>query len=269
VGNVLILVPGHGQTVDGPRNLLAALAELSRSGIACCVDPVPAKGGDRAEAEAIVAVARATIAALFPTAHGPLPIQATAVGWSHGGAKALRAASQDPLLFPQYLGLCPTGLVERRPADLVCSFFLQALRSLGRSLLRGDRDCIATTLRLGANLLIGLVRDLARSRSLRRLVADVRWACRRVSGPTFGYPGEVAIVWGEGDSVVPWRDAFPEADCAQQIGLALPGFSQDNFPLALRVAVLVLPGDHVSPEMDAPSFVRAGLASLGQLLEPQ
>ena len=267
-GNVVILIPGHGQTVDGPYNLLAAAAHLSRSGIACCIDPVPARGGDRTEAEAIVAIARERIACMFPTLQGPLPIQATVVGWSHGGGEALLAASRDPDLFPQYLGLCPAGLVERRPPEMVCSFFLEALRVLGRSLARGNGRCVLITLRLGADLMAGLVRDLARTRSLRRLIADVRWACRRVPGPTFGYTGEVVLLWGEKDSVVRWRDTFPGCDCCQEIEPSLPTFTRDNFPLANRVEVRVLPGDHVSPEADS-SFLSAGLGLLGQLLEPQ
>jgi pimeloyl-ACP methyl ester carboxylesterase len=267
-GHVLVLVPGHGQTVGGPQNLLAAAAHLSRSGIACCIDPVPARGGDRAEAEAIAAIARAQIDCLFPPAPGRPPVQATAVGWSHGGGEALRAANRDPDLFAQYLGLCPAGLVERRPAELVCTFVLEALRVLGRSLARGDGHCIAVTLRLSADLVRGLVRDLVRSRSLRRVVADVRWACRRVPGPTFGYTGEVVLLWGEGDGVVRWRDAFPECDCCPEIEAALPSFTRDNFPLASRVEVVVLPGDHLLPEVDPSSVLRAGLGLLGQLREP-
>jgi len=269
-GNIVILVPGHGQTVDGPRNLLAAAAELSRSGIACCIDPVPARGGDRVEARAIVAIARETIACLLPgDMQRPVPIQTTVVGWSHGGGEALRAASQDPELFPQYLGLCPVGLVERRPAELVCSFIQEALRVAGRNLLQGNVRCILTLLRLGANLLKGLLWDLQRSRSLRRLIADVRWACRRVPGPTFGYTGEVVLLWAEGDSVVRWRDAFQVCDCCQEIERSLPDFTRDNFPLAGRVEVRVLPGDHLSPEVTSASFLTVGLALLGQLRQPQ
>ena len=268
-GNVLILVPGHGQTVDGPRNLLAAAAQLSRSGVACCVDPVPARGGDRTEAEAIATIARAAIDYLFPRPQGLVPIQATAIGWSHGGGEALRAAGRHPDLFPQYLGLCPTGLVERHPVELVCSFFLEALRILSTSFVRGNWRCVAITLRLGANALVGLVKDLARSRSLKRVVADVRWAGRKVPGPAFGYTGEVVILCAESDRVVRWRDAFPGCDCSQGVESSLPAYGQDNFPLAGRVEVLVLPGDHVSPEVDPTSFLRAGLRPLGQLSEPQ
>ncbi len=268
-GNVVFLVPGHGQSVDGPRNLLAAAAQLSRSGLACCVDPVPTSGGDRTEAEAIVAIARSVIDDLFPAPRGPLPIQATVVGWSHGGGEALQAANRDPVLFPQYLGICPTGLVERRAGELVCSFFLEALRILSRAFARREWRCLGITLRLGANALAGLVKDLVRSRSLKRLTADVRWACRRVPGPAFGYTGEVVLLCAARDSVVRWRDAFPECDASQAVEPWLPAFTGENFPLASRVEVRVLPGDHVSPEVDAGSFLRTGLGLLGQLADPQ
>jgi len=258
-GSPVVVVPGHGQTIGGPRKLVATAALLSKSKIAWCIDPVPSRGGDRTEAVAIARVTRQRLQALG------LPPRATLVGWSHGGAEALRAAAHDPELFSQYLGLCPTGLVDRRPLELLASFFLEVLRILWRCLRRGAWSRAADTLRMGLNLFVGLLRDLWRGRSLRRLVEDVAWAACKVTGPEFDYSGEVVLLCGAQDTVVRWRDALPGCACPADVEGALPAFRRDCFPRARRVEVRVVEGDHVAPETDAPAFLRLGLGLLGQL----
>jgi pimeloyl-ACP methyl ester carboxylesterase len=267
-GPVVVVVPGHGQTVDGPRKLVAAAALLSRSKIAWCIDPVPCRGGDCTEAQAIAAAARQKLRATFPELQDRgLPVEAILIGWSHGGSEALRAAAADPALFPYYLGLCPTGFVERQPLAFVLSFALEALRVTGRCLRGRKGKYLLDMLRLGKDLSIGLVHDLWRARSLARLVADVVWAGRRVPGPAFPYPGEVLVIWGRHDSLIRWQDVFPT--CADPDGLpsAMPSFRQQNLPCARRVEMAVIDGDHVAPEADAIEFVRLGLSWLGQLDE--
>ncbi|MEJ2209240.1 MAG: hypothetical protein P8129_09415 [Anaerolineae bacterium] len=255
----VVIVPGHGQTISGPRKLVATAALLSTSKIAWCIDPVPSRGGDRTEAVAIARATRQRLQALG------LPPRATLVGWSHGGAEALRAAAHDPELFPQYLGLCPTGLVDRRPLEMLASFFLEVLRILWRCLRRGAWSRAADTLRMGLNLFVGLGRDLWRGRSLRRLVEDVAWAACKVPGPEFEYSGEVVLLCGAQDTVVRWRDALPGCACPADVEGALPAFQRDCFPRARRLELRVVEGDHVAPETDAPAFLRLGLGLLGQL----
>lgn len=257
----VVVVPGHGQTIAGPRKLVASAALLSKSKIAWCIDPVPSRGGDRTEAVAIARVTRQRL-----EARG-LPPQATLVGWSHGGAEALRAAAHDSGLFPQYLGLCPTGLVDRHPLELLASFFLEVLRILARCLRRRAWARAADTLRMGLNLFVGLVRDLWRGRSLPRLVEDVAWAACKVPGQEFGYTGDVVLLCGAQDTVVRWRDALPGCACPADVGDALPALRRDCFPRARRVELHVVDGDHVAPETDAPAFLRLGLHLLGQLDE--
>lgn len=260
-GNVIVVVPGHGQTVEGPRKLVATAALLSKSKMAWCIDPVPSRGGDRTEALAIAEVTRQRLEALGA------PARATLVGWSHGGSEALRAAGHDPELFPQYLGLCPTGLVDRHPLELLGSFFLEVLRILGRCLHRRQWARAADTLRMGLNLAVGLVRDLWRARSLRRLVEDVGWAACKVPGREFGYTGEVVLLCGAQDTVVRWQDALPGCACPDDVEGALEAFRRHCFPRARRVEMHILDGDHVAPETEAPSFLRLGLGLLGQLDE--
>jgi pimeloyl-ACP methyl ester carboxylesterase len=260
-GNVIVVVPGHGQTVEGPRKLVATAALLSKSKMAWCIDPVPSRGGDRTEALAIAEVTRQRLEALGA------PARATLIGWSHGGSEALRAAGHDPELFPQYLGLCPTGLVDRHPLELLGSFFLEVLRILGRCLHRRAWARAADTLRMGLNLAVGLARDLWRGRSLRRLVEDVGWAACKVPGREFGYTGEVVLLCGAQDTVVRWQDALPGCANPDDVEGALEAFRQHCFPRARRVEMHILDGDHVAPETEAPSFLRLGLGLMGQLDE--
>jgi pimeloyl-ACP methyl ester carboxylesterase len=267
-GNVIVVVPGHGQTVTGPRRLVAEFAMLSRSKIAWCIDPTPTRGGDCTEARAIAEVVHDRLFGLKHTSARSTH-RATIVGWSHGGGEALRAAREDPALFPQYLGLCPVGLVERKPPEMVASFLLEATRVVAGDLFHARLANVAETLRVGGNFVRGLVIDLIRSRSIRYLVDDVRWACHKVPGSDFDYPGEVILLLGTSDSVIRWRDPFPGCQSPDQLAVFLPAFEQANFPVSRRVEVCLVDdaagANHITPEIDPVLFVRPGLSLLGQL----
>lgn len=262
-GNIVVVVPGHGQSVHGPKKLVATAARLSKSGIVWCVDPVPARGGDRVEAQAIAHIVRSRIGTTFPATEEP--ITATLIGWSHGGGEALRAAEYDPDLFPQFLGLCPTGFVDRPPFELVYSFLLESVRILWSSARRKDWLCLKDTLRLGGNFVIGSLRDLWRSGSGKRLVEDIGWAARRASLQPLGYTGEVVLLFGAQDTVIRWRDVFPECEQPQDIAESLADLQRRDFPRAASLQVRIVAGTHVAPEVDAPAFLELGLGLLGQL----
>jgi len=262
-GNIIVIVPGHGQTVKGPRNLVTTAALLSKSKIVWCIDPTPAKGGDRIEAHAIARIVRERISATFPTTNEP--ITATIIGWSHGGSEALRAAEYAPDLFSQYLGLCPTGFVDRRPSEFLFSFMLEAVRILWTSLYQWDYPCLLGTLRVGVNAGIGTARDLWRSKSLKRLFDDITWATRKVSDKPLGYTGEIVLLYGAQDTVIRWKDAFPECDKPQNIPEFLTTYQKENFPHSKLVDVRVIEGSHIAPEVNAYSFLKLGLRLLEQL----
>jgi pimeloyl-ACP methyl ester carboxylesterase len=271
-GNLIVVVPGHAQTVDGPKRLVATATLLSRSKVVWCIDPIPAKGGDRIEAKAIARVVRERISAAFPVtgedrAGSGLSTKVTLVGWSHGGAEALRAAEEDPALFSQFLGLCPAGLEDRNPLEFVCSFGLAVVCILGKALRRRDWGYLTDALRVGADVLRGLIQDLVRSRSPKRLIEDVRWASEKVSSRTFGYTGEVVLLLGQQDAVIRWRDIFPDCEHPDEIPQSLPVFQREHFPNASRVKVAAIEGDHLAPEAEALSFVQLGLGLLDQLDE--
>jgi hypothetical protein len=259
----MVVIPGHGQTVHGPKKLVRAAAQLSKSKIAWCIDTVPARGGDRIEAQAIAEICRERIAYEFSGAG--LPAAATVIGWSHGGGEGLRAAAVGFGLFPQYLGLCPTGIVERRPLEMVYGFGLEALRVVWACVRRLDWACLLDTARLGLDLAAGMLLDLWHSRSFRRVVQDIRWAARRVTGRQFAYEGEVVLLFGAQDTVVRWQDAFPACEEASDIPLHLPAFRQEEFPKARLVEVQVIEGNHTGPEADATRFLATGLSLLDQL----
>jgi hypothetical protein len=250
--------------------LVTTAALLSRSKIAWCIDPVPTQGGDRTEGRAIAAIVRHRLAAQFPGPGDPVAdpspaARATLIGWSHGGSEALCAASADPLLFPQFLGLTPTGLVARRPPEFLASFLLEALQVVGASLRHQDWAYLGTVWRVGWNLAGGLLHDLVRSRSPRRLLEDVRQAGCAVAGPAFPYPGEVALLFGSRDTAIRWQDHFPSCADPDQIPACLPAYQQAHFPRARRLIVRVIEGDHLAPEARAATFLGPGLALLGQL----
>ena len=194
-------------------------------------------------------------------------IATTLIGWSHGGSEALRAAEFAPDVFPQFLGLCPTGLVNRQPLELLHSFFVEATRILWASVRRRDWACLKDTLRLGWNAGAGLVRDLWRSKSPRRLIEDIGWATRKVSSKLFGYNGDVVLLFGTLDTVVRWHDALPECSRPQNISTSLVKYQEENFPMAQRIEVQGVEGAHIGPEVDARSFLQTGLGLLGQLDE--
>jgi pimeloyl-ACP methyl ester carboxylesterase len=264
-GQVLVVIPGHGQTVMGPRRLVAAAARLSRSKIAWCIDPTPAAGGDLAEAQAIAQIVEQRLAAHFPAEERPQPLQATILGWSHGGGEALRAARRNPALFPHYLGVCPAGLVERTFLGLVGGFFLEAARILAAELRHLRWAGLVETVRVGLDAGWGLILDMVRSRSLRRLVDDIRWACHKVPGPGFDYPGHVVLLFGKRDTVIRWQDAFPGCSRPEQLAECLPAFQQQNFSRARQVDVRLVEGNHMGPGLDPGAFLRPGLALAGQL----
>jgi hypothetical protein len=267
-GNLIVVVPGHGQTVDGPRNLTVAAARLSRSRLAWCIDPVPAAGGDRTEGRALGTIVRQRLAALFPAQaerQPDPPVKATVAGWSHGGAEALLAAAADGALFQQWLGLCPTGMIARSVPGLAAHFTLEALQVVWQALANRDWRLLQDVIRVGGNLVRGAAGDLVSTRAPRRLVDDVRWACYQVAGPDLGYGGEAAILFAREDSVIRWRDLVPGCPEADGIEGCVPGLKETYFPGARQVQVRVIKGNHLSPESEAGTFVRAGLELLGQL----
>jgi hypothetical protein len=271
-GNIIVIIPGHAQTVDGPKKLSAAATLLSRSKIAWCIDLVPTEKGDLTEAKALVGIVRDRVLSIFPVlpeqqgAPDP-PVAVTVIGWSHGGGESLWAVNEDPVLFPQVAGVCPTGLVDRQPLELISSFVREAVHILWAGLRRRDPVRLKDAWRLGSNVVLGLIRDLWRTRSPMRLIVDFQWACRKALGSSYDYPGEVVLLLGKRDFVIRWQDVFPECEHPGQIPQFLDAWRKDNLRAVKRLEFAVLDGNHLSPETDAISFVARALGWLGQLDE--
>jgi pimeloyl-ACP methyl ester carboxylesterase len=267
-GDPAVVIPGHVQTVASPRKLTEAAAKLSSAGVAWCIDILPPSGGDPVKGRALGPIVRARTAALLPPSARPesapaQPARATLIGWSHGGGEALRSAEHDPDLFARVAGLCPAGLSERRLRDLLAGFLSEVMRIVWNALVRRDGPGLRDAFRVGFDILVGMARDMIRSRSAQRVIDDIRWASRKVPGPGFGYCGDVAIIFARNDTVIRWQAVFPGCVTIEEIPAHLEPYRLADFPKAARLRVTVLEGDHLSPEHAAAEYARAAFALLG------
>jgi hypothetical protein len=156
-------------------------------------------------------------------------------------------------------------MVERKLLELLVGFVLETSRILWAGLRELNWAYLKDLLGAGSDMLVGLTRDLVRSRSFKRLIEDIRWASRRVPGADYGYPGEVVIFFGGQDTVIRWQDAFPTCAEPDEIPAVLDDWRRLNFPRARSLQVRVIDGNHFAPETDALAFVRPALESLAQL----
>jgi pimeloyl-ACP methyl ester carboxylesterase len=259
-GNLNVYIPGHGQRATAARNAMATIAALSSSRILWSIDIDPPVGGDPTRAEALVKIIRSKASERFfdierqELAESP-SFKVTIFGWSHGAAEAMRAAEKDPDLFQHMVGLCPTGLIERSPCELVWSFIIESLRVLWDALIRLDWT-LTRVLAIGYDIIAGIICDLLRSRPLQRVVDDIRWASRKVTGKDYSYSGIVVILFGEKDTVIRWQDVFPECQDPGNIGQFLDEYKKHNFPMVRRLEVQVLEGNHIASETKAPLYIK-------------
>jgi hypothetical protein len=277
-GDLIIIIPGHGQTADSALRLIRQSAQHSQSHVAWCVDIDPPVGGDPVKARVMPLIVQRHLPALVawdapaldaPASEDPSPGAAqhvTLFGWSHGGAEALRTAEAAPDLIPHVVGLCPAGLIQRSVLELLLSFLVECIHIVLVALKRGDPEYLRTVLSFGTNIVQGVYGDARRTRSLSRPWRDICWTARKVPGPQYTYTGTVGIVFGAQDRVIRWRDVFPgckhEGDIERW---ALQPQTQD-FPHVQELQVEVLAGDHLSPETDA-AFGLMALRMAGQLVE--
>jgi len=273
-GDLIVIIPGHGQTADSALRLIHQSAQHSQSKVAWCVDIDPPVGGDPVKARAMPLIVQqhlpALLAAEMPAAEAPSTGAAqrvTLLGWSHGGAEALRTAEVAPDLIPHVVGLCPAGLIQRSVFELLVSFLVECIHLFLVALKRGDPGYLRTVLSIGANIVQGVYHDARRTRSLSRPWHDICWTARKASGPHYSYTGTVGIVFGAQDRVIRWRDVFPRCRDTSEIGRWMPQLQTQDFPHVQELQVEALAGNHLSPETDA-AFGLMALRMAGQLIEP-
>lgn len=264
-GDLLVIIPGHGQTADSAKHLIENTAFLSKSKVVWSVDIDPPRGGDPIKAKALLAIVRENLSALFPSSQGsPGPeMRVTLFGWSHGGAEALRTAEIAGQLIPRIAGICPAGLVDRPVLELLFSFLLESLRIVWLALTKADPTYLRRVLGMGANMIGGVLRDAMRARSLSRAWADIRWTARKVPGKDYRYDGKVALLFGGDDTVIRWRDVFSKCGSPPEIASSLEDYKRNNFACSESLEVRVLEGNHLSPETDI-TYARTALQLLGQ-----
>lgn len=264
-GCLVVVLPGHGQRVYPSATLVSRAAHRGRAGVAWLVDIDPPAGGDPVKAQVLGAILRRHWPELA-AGNGPSAASIVLFGWSHGGGEALRAATTEPGLLHAVVGLCPTGLIERSPAELVLSFLGECIGITIAVFSKGWAACWHAVL-VGADTFIGIGSDLGRTRSFRRVLADIDWAACKVTGPDFAYAGTVGLVFAAEDSVVRWRDVFPDCATPGRIPAALSAYHRANFSCARALSVYVLPGNHLSPGMDV-DYAATALALADQLIGP-
>ena len=277
-GDLIIIIPGHGQTADSALRLIQQSAQHSMSKVAWCVDIDPPVGGDPVKARAMPLIVQRHLPALLaseapeavvPPAGAPSTGAAqrvTLFGWSHGGAEALRTAEAAPQLISHVVGLCPAGLIQRSVVELLFSFLAECIHLFLVALKRGDPGYLRTVLSIGANIVQGVYHDARRTRSLSRPWHDICWTAKKASGPHTSYTGTVGIVFGAQDRVIRWPDVFPRCKHEGDIERWVPQLQTQDFPCVKELQVKALVGNHLSPETD-PLFGLTALRLAGQLVE--
>ncbi len=264
-GALVVVLPGHGQTAFSSALVLAESALHGRAGVAWLADIDPPAGGDPVRARALPVIIARQWAAL-DAGETPPPGGIVLVGWSHGGAEALRAAAGAADLATAAVGLCAAGLIEREPQELITSFAGEVARIALAALKQGPAASWQAV-RVGLDITGGIGGDLLRTRSPRRVVEDARWAATKVPGPQFRYPSRVVLLFAADDTVIRWQAVFPGCRTPEEIPAALPAYQRTDFPYASSLAVRVLPGNHLSPGIE-PAYARAALELTGQLRAP-
>lgn len=259
-GDLVVFIPGHGQRAATARRLQSALVETSSSKVLWSIDIDPPEGGDPVKADALIEIirhkAREDLFGGEEQEMGQQPtIKVTLVGWSHGGAITLRAAESAPDLFPNVAVLCSAGLEEREIPELLISFVGEVILIALNAFRRGPA-AIATALRMGNDVVIGLAMDLVRSRSLKRLIDDLRWGAKKVVGSEYMYAGRVAILFGEADKVMRWKGVLPECQHPDELDQHLVNYERHNFPRVHSLNFRVLEGNHLAPELLTPLYVQ-------------
>jgi pimeloyl-ACP methyl ester carboxylesterase len=265
-GNLAVYLPGHVQPVDAARQLHAAIVQASRAGVLWSIDIDPPKGGDPIKAAALIEILhQQVLGTLFENPDiARKEFKVTIIGWSHGGAEALRAAELAPEIIDCVIGLCSAGLDSHTTFRLI--------RRLPREITRVTRDAyrkrserLRSSLRLGIQLTQGFATDLAHTRSPIRLVNDLRWVGKKVVGPQYGYPGSVVIVMGDHDAFFHWRRLFPLCDRIEDLPDHLDHFARQEFPNVRGFDLQVLPGNHLAPELHAPEYLQTASESLQRM----
>ncbi len=265
-GNLAVYLPGHVQPVDAARHLHAALVQASRAGVLWSIDIDPPKGGDPTKASALIQILhQQVLGTLFENPDvARKEFKVTIIGWSHGGAEALRAAELAPEMIDCVIGLCTAGLESHTTLRLVRRLPREITR-VTRNAYRKRPETLRSSLHFGMQLTQGFARDLAHTRSPIRLVNDLRWVGKKVVGPQYGYPGRVVIVMGDNDAFFHWRSLFPDCGRVEDLPEYLDRYTKQEFPNVRGFDLQVLPGNHLAPELHAPKYLQTILESLERM----
>lgn len=265
-GNLIVYLPGHLQPADAAQHLHTAIAQISRAGVAWSIDIDPPNGGDPIKALALIKILHHKVLAnLFESPDlAQTQFRVTLIGWSHGGAEALRTAELAPEMIDCVIALCSAGLDSYSPLRLI-SRLPREIARVTRDAPRVKFETLRSSLRFGLQLTRGLAMDLVHTRSPARLLKDFQWAGKKVVGPQYGYPGIVVIVLGENDAFFRWQNLLPECNRVEDLPDHLERYSKQEFPSVRGFDLHVLPGNHLAPELRASEYLQTTLESLQQM----
>lgn len=258
-GSLNVYIPGHGQSADGAKALMRAIAVFSASKVLWSIDVTPPVTGDLGKAKAIIHIIKekCVIGKNNISNHKKL-LEISGVslfGWSHGGGEAMIIAEKAPGLVKNLVGICPTGLIQRSWLKLSIHFVLESMRIIYDAIFKSEGN-LARVITLGLNIFRGIVRDLIITKSIQRIINDIRWASKKVCGEDYTYDGSVVLLFAENDGVNRWRDSFPSCQESKEVVDYVRQFRLSNFPLSKMLKVAVLPGNHMSPETNSELFIR-------------
>ncbi len=265
-GNLVVYLPGHVQPADAAMHLHTAIVQSSRAGLLWSVDIDPPKGGDPIKAAALIEILRQeALENLFENPNlAKEHFKVTIIGWSHGGAEALRVAELAPGMVECVIALCTAGL-DPLPTLRLIGRLPREITRVTRDAYRKRLTTLRPSLRFGIQLTRGFATDLARTRSPMRLVNDLRWVGKKVVGPHYGYSGNVVILLGENDAFFHWRKLFPDCDRVEDVGANLEHYCKREFPHVKDFDLCVLPGNHLSPEFQAAKYLQSARESLDRM----
>jgi hypothetical protein len=258
-GRLNIFVPGHGQRVTTAKKLLTGIVTMSKEKLLWSINIDPTTGGEPVKAKALIKIIKNLVNGVTCVSHKNNfdkleGVKVTIFGWSHGGGEVLTAAGIEPELFDEVITFCPTGLVERRPVELLWSFTLECIRILFDA-LRSFDSTISDAIAVGFDIIYGLLMDILRVRSLRCMANDYRCACKKVVGEEYQYNGIVLILFAKNDTVIRWKDVCPERNKSEITCKYNNRYIENDFPYVSNLSIKILDGNHLSPESNSDLYV--------------
>jgi pimeloyl-ACP methyl ester carboxylesterase len=262
--DLLIYLPGHGHGPLDARKLVETLKKSWPADYILALDIDPPLGGDPEKAKALLPIIYECLKNKSIEAVDELSI--TLFGWSHGGSEALQAAQRYPEKVTSVFAVCPAGLINYSAPILFLKFLWESALIEFRRIKSGNFDSAVSMFILGSKIachvFVDALRNLSRNSSINRVMDDIRWAGIKVVGANYTFTGNVIIILGENDTIFRWNKVFSKWHTKEDIDKYSSEYKVENLPLTRLFKILLLPGDHGSPETEADLYVESALNTI-------